>query len=1370
MLRILLIPILMCFSALQSAGQHTTLKVTLKGGGCENAPVRFEASVSSTVTYTSRWWKVGSLRDHALTSNSRIYEILSARLSDAGQYYCVVTETESGYELYSDTLSLLVNPLPVRLPLGVPSIGERNDLPVEALDNNGALIDGRKLTWSYGTLIQWQAGTAIHLPSGSGGNPFMLRGSTSDMILKVRYDEGVCTGYDSLRVRVKPSRYYWGGSDDGYARVSSAFRVELNTPLERDYCVGETIRFKITAISDGGSSNFQYQWWHIVGGNNIAVSSDTAFRLSPARVADAGAYYCEVRDENGFVVLSDTQHLTLTPLTIRVQPRTAYAGEGEEVKVTAFSDTGTVLGGDSLSWYAGGAPPVVSGDSVYLFTAGSADAFIRATYTNWKGCKAADSLHVITKPDILSVGGVEDGFSKVGAAFTVERIHPVGKVEEYCAGGGVPLKAQVTGEDNANYTFRWWKVSRPSDRLVAEKDTINLKNLSAADAGLYYCEARDANGYIAYTDTLLLTLHNVELPGTFYATEGEHVTFTAYNTKAEVITTSLTWYERMDGDTEFYPLPDTDNPLKYAIGSGNTMLRVISNLLPGCSATDSTRVIVRKNGLFKGTQGDGFDVTGVPPVIIRPYLPATLCSAYDSVNLQVFAEGSELEYQWQVLADGGKWINVENAASVQGYNVMGSGSSLLRLTSMPEEYRGKLRCAVFNDLDTVYSNNVTLYGHHLLQASVDPEVVRLGDETSATVAVRLEHGIKPWAYRYQNPSGVVRIRSGLQDSVNLFSVSDLGMYRLTYLSDSLGCELTADLPDVEVTTYKIPKITISGDNEVCAGTNVNLLLSILEGIGPWEITLHCDGVPADNLGISWPLKVTTRDTSIWFYANTGGLYTVDTITDLNKGGKRWGGVTSGKASIKVRESDDLRFKIIRDNHIGSCKPVDLIALLQPTVNGVVENGGSFYTDGFLVSSLWQPDPGMHTIRYIQRPNIFGCASKVEVDLIADMQPSVQLILPGSLCENDTAVLLVRSTGNNVSFDLKQERVSRLFFGGSPVVTEKIYQVPASLTHMDYRENLKFLPEDSCLIYTVNNIADKHGCRPSGLLKYSDTLIHHFRPALQLHVRYPDVADAQWVPVSDTLWTIGDEAGIKGALITGDKATAMVYMRNEANGESSFPLDTENKISSEGAYRFKITDAFCANDEAARLVVKLTPGGYLRLKVRLEGNIVDPKQLLVELLDGETVVAVDTCWVLSDGIVRNRDGGGILSVWDFHRQSLQPLRGEYRIAVHCVGYLSVVSKRTYRVSATASDTPLLDFTDELNVYQETGNPANHMTRIGERDGKAIWGLSTVEGNGNNLISVSDANVTVTEPVRFSTGGDETGRTRKNRDKHGQNIKK
>lgn len=101
-----------------------------------------------------------------------------------------------------------------------------------------------------------------------------------------------------------------------------------------------------------------------------------------------------------------------------------------------------------------------------------------------------------------------------------------------------------------------------------------------------------------------------------------------------------------------------------------------------------------------------------------------------------------------------------------------------------------------------------------------------------------------------------------------------------------------------------------------------------------------------------------------------------------------------------------------------------------------------------------------------------------------------------------------------------------------------------------------------------------------------------------------------------------------------------------------------------------------------------------------------------------------------------------------------------------GCLPVRSKKAYLLSMDSGRSPLIAFTDGDNVFIKNGELSSHMTKIGNRDGKDIWALSAVEGNRNELISVKDINTTIILPARFTISGDETGLTRKNRDKYSE----
>lgn len=1350
------------------SGQSRSVHISMSGSGCLGGTVSFSASVDGGApldSYTCHWFHVVS-GQHLPCGTGLSFSIPSVQTFHGGDYFCVVTDIQSGRETLSSRLRLTPLRLTVTLPDAI-TVSSGESVTIAALDNSGTLLPPGQVTW-------YLAGSVTPLPGGSGVNPlpFTSGASTSGFSsLRAVYRDGSCTTSDSSLLIIKKNLLFRGGPDDGFSRVSSAFQLESTTPSERDYCSGEPLSFHINALSDGGSSLYSYRWYHLLQ-NPVLVSESDRFTLSPAQASDAGAYYCEVRNSDGVVVTSDTFRLNYKALRISLSNHLFYGDQGEPFSLKAYNSDHQLLGGDSLMWClrehtpsTPGSIPDCSGasnftpDSLYRFLAGASSQIVTASFTSYKGCVASDSALIHVKPHHLCLGGPDDGFSRVGADFTVERLFPLNDIEEYCEGGNVGFKASVTGENNANYQFLWWKAEQPVNRLISQQDTFLLAALSLSDAGIYFCEARDVNGASAFTDSVLLTPHEVHLPPAVYASAGESLSFTATNVTGEAITSPLEWFEQFDNDGIWSPLGTDANPLSYLTASGGSKLKVVSRLGGTCNASDSTSIIIRDNFIFTGGDGDGYDASQLQPRIITPFLPGQFCSVSDSTSLQVTAEGSNLRYRWEIWE--GDWTPVTHTYSSGPHTFSASGfnSSTLILTGLSEDFRGRFRCVVFNDAGSVTSGVTSLTGHHRLKATVTPEIVRLGNEVNASVTVSLVNGVKPWGYRYQTPRQVKRSRTGLLTSTDLFTVSDLGKYSLFYLSDSLGCEKTDSLPVVEVTSYKIPKITISGGGELCSGSLGMLSLHITDGIGPWEVTLFKDGLPADDLGVEWPLRIedTNRDMGLWFTLTGGGTYTVDTITDLNQGGKAWGGETSGEAVFIARDPDLLQFNILRDNHIGSCRPADLFSLLVPQVNGVIDLTGSFFIDGNTVVDprAWSPVPGEHTIRYVQRENSQGCSSSREVNLVADILPVVSLITPQDLCERDVAELQVSLSGNNTSCLLQRERVSRTVGGNS--------MTSFTVGGGAYREDILFLPSDSCLIYSLQNISDKHGCAGSAN-PARDTVYNRLIPSLRLQTRYPDTDTQSWLTHTggDTLYTWGDGVGVQ-ALAEG---TAPFTIKYTTENEIETPLDHHHQttLSVAGTYLFSVSDRYCRGDKDAGLTIQHLTPLYVRLKVLLEqpaAVVQHERELTVDLYRDERLVSSVSCFVLSDGTVIDGEGNAAL---EFGSGDLK-VNGSYFLVVSSPGYLPVRSKRAFTLSDDPEFSSLIDFTDGGSVFFSDGDLERHMTRLGERDGKVVWGLSMVENNENSLISVKD--YVVGQELRLRRKGVESESeirlTKKNRDK-------
>lgn len=1321
---------------LGQAGNSPNVRVSLITDDCEYSSARFEATVGGLGHYTCHWYKVGELRDIPL-GEGITYEIPSLSVRDAGFYYCVVTNPVNGENIKSALLELNVSVLEVYLP-DILNVSEREKFTLSALDADGNPLSESKLKW-------YLNGTA-----NKTGNSFTAL--STDMHIQATYLEGTCRGTASTDVFVKPRKLFRGGNEDGFSRVSLSFQVEIIVPPV--YCENEELAFRASARGDAGTSGFTFRWWKVGHGYDLLVSERQNFFLSPSKASDAGDYYCEVRDQNGFTVLSDTQSLVLLPVRISIDPNLCYAAQGDRLTFTASYSAGDTISHDSLNWYqrAVSAPSWTAGKGNH-FIAGAGDSYFKAVYTNSKGCMAEDSSLIITRAHKSFLGGIDDGFAFSGAGFTVMRVLPASKLYEFCDGGSVIFRATVPEGDDSQYRFRWWKVSSPTNELLSDSPDFSLSGLQSRDAGYYFCEARDNNGFSAFTDTVQLTSKRVVLPAVLHAFAGERVSLTASDIHGNPVSGILTWRPSGLG---------ISNPLTFTAPASDMLVRVTCDFGERCLATDSTWVYIHDKTVFHGGDNDGFDRTQIPPALTKPRLPESLCTLADTVSFETGAIGSDLRYQWEyrlISSQASGWDNIQKL----NIPIVGATAPLIHLQEMPEDLAVLLRCKISNSLATIYSDTVRLYGHHLLQATVDKPFVTLYDQKKESVCITLQHGVMPWSFHYVTPLNTRYQRNDLRVPTDLMEVSETGTYRLIYLRDSLGCELRDSLPEIKVSRPEIPEITISGDKEVCENSDVLLRLEVRNGVGPWQVWIDLDGSPATDPGLSWPLTITGRDTSLLFQATRGGTYTIAKIEDLNSGNGNaiTQGITSGSASIILHMPDLVRFATLTDNHVGSCYKIDLFSHLRPYTDQAthISTDGDFYVNGVLIPVLWTPVIGKHTVRYVQKMDAYGCSGSAEVTLIADPLPGLTLHADRNVCENTSGDLQIRTVGNEVTFQLIRKRTDRM----SMLVSETVSQIGTSeLSDKNYSEVIRFMAGDSCLIYTVRNISDKHGCVVADVL--SDTVYSRVSPQIFLQILYPDQTNGQWASLRnvDTIYTWGDAAGIR---VVPHKGVNPVDIQCEQVDYTDKKFNINDlHLADAGIYRFSASDRYCSNGNAGELTLIHLKPLYTRLKVLLEGLAVNnQKEITVDLVQDNRVVGSAVFFARGDGMVVDQEGNSVLSTRSFLFTS--PLAGDnFDIIVRSEGYLAVRNKKPFQFSETASSSILIDLTDSANLFSYDGDLSRHATRIGERDGKVIWALSTVEANDNDLISVRDANGTLLLPSRFTDTGDETQRTLKNRDKY------
>lgn len=748
---------------------------------------------------------------------------------------------------------------------------------------------------------------------------------------------------------------------------------------------------------------------------------------------------------------------------------------------------------------------------------------------------------------------------------------------------------------------------------------------------------------------------------------------------------------------------------------------------------DSCRVTVHVNDNFDGDFADGFSKNCDRPWILGyEGVKGHPCVGSEGIRLKTVSFGASNTYFWQKYDFvTKKFVALPDSLRV---DVMETDrTSELRFRNLRQEFNGTYRCIVYNACDSIVGDTLPL---HVNRCDIDLEVsedtVYLCRGESREIGLKLLNGRAPWRYSWQPPSGGER--QGYEDIADTATiiVKEEGVYQFLSLEDASGdVRIGAEnLPRVTVIYRSQPVVKISRVNDpVCWGSEAEIELSVGGGIGPWKVWLDSGDTTADEI-----VCLTARDTLLRFMMTENRIYTVSKVEDYYGGKAACSGSGEGIISVAVAMPEQVMLRSLPDNYVGQCRDIDLFSKLEPVLDSraLTPADGSFYIDSVeLVGSLWHSEQlkaGKHRV-YFKLGDSFCGGGSVSLTLQVDSLPSAEMQLPDNICENSSGELNVKTSGNHVVFSLNRKRIDRAF--SSSEISSRISV--SEISGNTYKESVKFLSEDSCLIYTVSEVTDRHNC--ADYVTFRDTVYNRLLPWVKLESRYPDLTEKKWKQLPDTVWTLSDSVRLRIASAKWIEPVCLTYKKG--GGIANRVSWGEFKLKDEGVYCFRLEDKYCVTDTAGQFMLKHANALYLRLKVLFENHIGPNKNIVVELSQNGNVMGEASFQATIDGTVLNAEGDVLLSTRDF-RFTTPLLPGDYTVIIRSDGYLPVMSKRTYKLDHDRENTVLIDFTDEANVFTKDDILSHHMTRIGERDGKAVWVLSVDEENSNSLISVRDMN--------------------------------
>lgn len=398
---------------------------------CSGNSNSFSITATGSAPLSYQWYNSsGSISG----ATNNLYAQSSTSVSDAGTYYCSVTNVCGTTSSAAKYLTVNTTPAIVQHPA-----------TSSACIGQSALFTATA-SGSVPLAYQWYKGSGT-LITGANASTYLLSSiSASDA-----------------------STYYCKVSNScGNVNTNSA-TLTVKNPVslslqsgDTTKCVGESYTFYTTAT---GSSPISYQWYS--NGSAIVGATSSSYVLATISASNAGNYYCKVSNTCN-LVQSNTMTLSVnTPVQIASQSSSTTVCEGGNLSLSVSASGSSPI---SYQWYKTGQILVGANASNYaLYNADVNDAAVYyCTATN--ACTSVQSSNITvgvnTNPIILS--------------------QPVS--QDICESSALSLS--VTASSNTALSYQWYKGT--SLIPLATNATYTLASMDSAAQGSYVCHVTNS--------------------------------------------------------------------------------------------------------------------------------------------------------------------------------------------------------------------------------------------------------------------------------------------------------------------------------------------------------------------------------------------------------------------------------------------------------------------------------------------------------------------------------------------------------------------------------------------------------------------------------------------------------------------------------------------------------------------------------------------------------------------------------------------------------------------------------------------------------------------------------------------------------------
>ncbi len=776
---------------------------------CAGSAAVFSITATGTAPLSYQWYNANGSISSA-TNNS--YTISSTSSSDAGNYYCV--STNSCGSATSSVIPLTVNT--------APSISSQPSDETKCEDQS--VIFSVQASGTATLTYQWYKGATSIVGANSSSyllsplatsdaanyyckvsnlcgnvssNTAQLTVNSKVSISSQSASQTLCEGTSpALFVNTSgtvPITYQWyddngiigGATSNSYniasldtSDASSYYCIATNAcasvnsnpivlsvnqmptidnnPVSTAVCENSSAVFN---VSISGTSPITSQWYNNSG--QIAGATATSYIIPQSSSADAGTYYVKATNSCGTAVSTSATLTVNTGVAITAQSTSATVCDGAS---PSFSITTSGTAPITYQWYKDNTAINSATNNTYNLT--SVDTSDAATYyviaTNT--CNTSQSnLMLLTVNESPTIN------SQPSSA-TV------------CSGSATQLGVSATG--TAPMTYQWYKGG--SSITGGTNSSYLISPATSADAGTYYVKATNSCGTAVSNNAIIIVNAPVTISsqtGDSTKCEGESMTFSVNATGTAPI--SYQWYHSSNAISGAI-LP-TYTIASVSAGDMGDYYCVVSN---SCNSLTSNTMALTVN---------------VAPTIVSQSSGATKCNG-DNITLNINTTGTNpISYQWY---DANGVVN-------------GAISNVYSMYSLTTNDANSYYCTATNSCGAVSSSNIQLVVNESPVINSQSSNTEVCENSSANLSIGAS-GTATLTYQWYNSSGSI---SNASNNTYILNNVDTSMADTYYCIVSNSCG-SAQSQDIALTVNQSPVIVSQSSGATkCVGGSFSFNLS-----------------------------------------------------------------------------------------------------------------------------------------------------------------------------------------------------------------------------------------------------------------------------------------------------------------------------------------------------------------------------------------------------------------------------------------------------------------------------------------------------------------------------------------------------------------